>query len=287
MQRLERWVSPARLARALGLGESTLKRWIDQGRIPAAKTPGGHRRIRLAEVLHLLQGGGVPQAELAALGLTDRDEVSSRALAAVLGSESPERALTILEGLYAAGVRAAELADRWIAPAMQRVGRGWEAGRITITAEHRATGVMLRALYGLLRAQPVPSARAPDAVVAGLAGDPYLLAPLCVQLVLCESGLRATNFGPDTPATSLCDAITERRPAVVALSVSVPGTSGHDARVALAAACREAGSRLFVGGRGLVPDLLHDLAGAIGCRSLSEMERILRRPARVRTARSA
>lgn len=278
MQRLASYVSPARLARALGLGESTLKRWIDQGRIPAEKTPGGHRRIRLAVALRLLRGGDAPAADLAALGFTEPDETSPAALFAVLCSDAPELALPLLERLYATGVRVTELADRWIAPAMRRIGRGWESERIAVTTEHRATGLMLRALYGLQRAQPEAPARAPLAFIAGLSGDPYLLAPLCVQLALGELGFRTAGFGPDTPAASLCDAISERRPDVVALSFSVPGVSGQAAGAAVAAACRAAGTRLFVGGRGLAPDQARALTDAFWCQSLSDLARLTRRP---------
>lgn len=262
----------------MGLGESTLKRWVDQGKIRAEKTPGGHRRIRLAEVLRLLRAGEAPAADLALLGLAEQSDASPRTLAAMLCSDAPERALTLLEGLYAAGVRAPELADRWIAPAMRRIGRDWETGRVAVTTEHRATAVMLRALHGLLRAQPAPAAAAPLALVAGLSGDPYLLAPLCVQLALCEFGFRTTNFGPDTPPAALCDAIAERRPSLVALSSSVPEASERAARSGLAAACSTAGSRLFVGGRGLRADHVRGLPGAVWCRSLSDLQRISRRP---------
>lgn len=46
-------------ASALGVSASTLRRWTEQGRIRAARTPGGHRRFPLAEVrrVNALRGG--------------------------------------------------------------------------------------------------------------------------------------------------------------------------------------------------------------------------------------
>ncbi len=276
VQRLDRSVSPAQLARALGLGESTLKRWIDQGRVPAEKTPGGHRRIRLSDALHLLRAGVLPGADPCALGFTADDEASPETLAAVLCSGAPEGALRLLEDLFASGVGAAELADQWIAPAMQRVGHGWETKRISITGEHLATSILLRAAHGLLRALPAPPEGAPSALVAGLAHDPYLLAPLCVQLTLGEAGYAATNFGPDTPADALSEAIRECRPALVAVSFSVAETTGTGARLALVDACRASGSVLTVGGRGLRPDITSELGDAVWCRSMAELDRLAR-----------
>jgi methanogenic corrinoid protein MtbC1 len=159
---------------------------------------------------------------------------------------------------------------------MHALGHGWEAGSVSVTSEHRATSVMLRALHDLLRVQHVPSEAAPRAFVAGLSEDPYLLAPLCAQLVLVEAGFQATNFGPDTPPESLVAAVHAQQPALVALSFSVPESSGGRVRSALGAACRESGSALIVGGRGLRPDLVDDLGATAWCRSMTELDRMAR-----------
>ena len=43
-------ISPRQVARAIGVGESTLKRWCDRGLIPMLKTAGGHRRLAVSDV---------------------------------------------------------------------------------------------------------------------------------------------------------------------------------------------------------------------------------------------
>lgn len=287
MHRAERFISPAQLSRALGLGESTVKRWVDQGRIPAEKTPGGHRRIRMSDAVALLRRGDGKTVDPAELGFLADSEATPETLSRLLCSESPERAEALLEGLYGSGVGAAELADRWIAPAMAKVGHGWASGSLPVTGEHRATSAMLRALHALLRAGPAPAPDAPRAFVAGLSRDPYLLAPLCAQLVLGEAGLAATNFGPDTPPDGLEEAILQQRPLLVALSFSVaeaaPARSGPD----IGAACREVGSALIVGGRGLRPDLVDAIGATAWCRSMTELERMARHLATHRPPSSA
>lgn len=40
-------------AHLLGVHSDTLRRWTDEGKIPAIRTAGGHRRYRLADVLAL------------------------------------------------------------------------------------------------------------------------------------------------------------------------------------------------------------------------------------------
>lgn len=40
------WLTLGEAARFLGVAQSTIRKWSDQGRVPAFYTPGGHRRFR-------------------------------------------------------------------------------------------------------------------------------------------------------------------------------------------------------------------------------------------------
>ena len=57
-----RLLSPRELAEALGVSESSLKRWVDSGKIRAMKTDGGHRRIALTEAVRFVRDTGAPVA---------------------------------------------------------------------------------------------------------------------------------------------------------------------------------------------------------------------------------
>lgn len=50
------WLSLGRASKLLGVNESTLRRWADDGRLRSVRTPGGHRRFAPQELLRL-QGG--------------------------------------------------------------------------------------------------------------------------------------------------------------------------------------------------------------------------------------
>ena len=48
-------LSPKDLAQAIGVSESSIKRWVDNGEIQATKTAGGHRRIPISEAVRFLR----------------------------------------------------------------------------------------------------------------------------------------------------------------------------------------------------------------------------------------
>jgi excisionase family DNA binding protein len=70
------WLTLGQAARFLGVAQSTIRKWSDQGRVPAFYTPGGHRRYRRADLesFHDRSGpAGRPKAGPRVL-LVDDDE---------------------------------------------------------------------------------------------------------------------------------------------------------------------------------------------------------------------
>lgn len=271
MQPLDRSISPRTLARALGLGEATIKRWVDRGCIAAARTEGGHRRILLADATRFIRERGLAVVEPSALQLGSPVD-GPAALADVLCSCAVDRAAEMIECLYRAGVSASALCDDWIGPAMHGLGQAWSAGEIDVTYEHEATAQVGRAVGRLLADRRV-GCEQPLAVVAALSGDLHGLPCLCAELVLRDLDFRVRNFGASTPAEDLVQRLAVERPSLLVLSFSLRHGSLHEASLApLRRIAAELPCPTVIGGRGCTETLRAALGAAVWCRSMRELE---------------
>ena len=221
-------LSPADLARALGVGVSSVKRWVDGGAIRAGRTAGGHRRISLAEAIRFARAegsvvvepevlglGGDGGARLDALPQGDEDECLYEALL----EGSLERASGVLIALYLNGWSVARIVDGPLRESMHRVGRLWLEDESGIYREHLATDVATQSLSRLRSLLPTAPERA-LAVGGLLSGDRHLLAAVAAATVLQDEGLRSINLGADTPVESIILGAEELQADLVWLSLS-------------------------------------------------------------------
>ncbi len=56
------WLTLGQAAKYLGVAQSTIRKWSDQGRVPAFYTPGGHRRYKRGDLDRFLERSGPSSA---------------------------------------------------------------------------------------------------------------------------------------------------------------------------------------------------------------------------------
>ncbi|GAC1600398.1 MAG: hypothetical protein NVS3B20_21670 [Polyangiales bacterium] len=89
----ERFLSVSQVAKMFGVADVTIKSWVDSGRLLAARTVGGHRRISASSVVALLaeQGRAIP-VELAPAKpwtlLVSHDATVAKALRRAIGERA-------------------------------------------------------------------------------------------------------------------------------------------------------------------------------------------------------
>ena len=264
-------ISPRDLANAIGMSESSLKRWADRGLLSVTRTAGGHRRIRVKDAIRFVRERKLIISTPGALGLPGA--VSSGIESEPSGLDQPARldnsnkpfiqllergqgdlAEAYLVGRFLAGESIAGLGDQIIRPALEQLGHG-PHGAEEILMEHRATQVCMQAIEQM-RAMSCLEAPGFRAVGGGAAGNSYMLPSQLVAALIEESGGRAVNLGANTPIRALrCEAFSDDqgrgRADLVWLSVSEPLVNS-DEQAALAALindCTQARIHLMLGGR--------------------------------------
>ena len=218
--------TPRTLGDAIGVSQSSLKRWADKGLLNVEKTAGGHRRIGLEEALRFIRESGVTvvKPDLLGLGSEDfdvpEDDLSStERLYYALHSGDESRVRSLVLNHYLEGRPLHEIFDEDIQPAMARIGLLWHDDVSGITIEHRAHDICLQVLADLRFRLPRVFTKG-TAIGAAAPGDPYTLPTAMVSTALRSEGFSAVNLGPNLPIEALLDEAKKSKPVIAWLSVS-------------------------------------------------------------------
>lgn len=226
------------LSRASGIGVATLRAWEARyGRPAAMRLPSGHRRYDEADVRWLRR-----VAEALARGHRPSEVVrlSAAALTALLAAEpapdddgSPARWVALARGyesgrlvraLRASWERAGPVAffDQRLAPFLERLGREWADGALSIRHEHWVSQLLQDQLRAWRRGA---AARAPGQGRPGLLATPpgerHGLGIQMAAVVCAARRVRVRLLGEDTPLDEIVTAARECRARFVALGVSL------------------------------------------------------------------
>jgi excisionase family DNA binding protein len=201
-------VSPKELAQAIGVSESSLKRWADEGVLRAVRTPGGHRRIPVPEAVRFIRDTGSTLIRPDILGFADAlpatgepiEDLSGEVIGALL-TDDALGARQLLLGEFLAGRTVAALCDGPMRESMAYVGELWQHREDGVLIEHRATDIWIGVLQAIRSLLPIPGVAA-TATGGAPETDPYLLPSLMVDTVLAGVGYKTHNLGPETPITT-------------------------------------------------------------------------------------
>jgi excisionase family DNA binding protein len=250
-------LTPKELADAIGVSESSLRRWVDAGAIQTFRTVGGHRRIPMADALRFVRQSGSTVVRPELLGLSAMtghpDLAEAQAtdqLYESLSHGDAAGARQIIMSLYLANHSPAAIADGPVRSAMHRLGELWRHDQRGILIEHRGVDVAIGAITQLRQVLPPVPGDAPLALGGAVQGDPYLPPSILAALVLVDAGWREMNYGPNTPVGLLARAAEQHEGRLVWLTLSVPPDRAMRAQaLQLAKHLQARATTLVVGGR--------------------------------------
>lgn len=222
---MESVFTPRQVATALGVSESTIKRWVDSGRLRATKTLGGHRKLPLGAVVSFVRATGQEIEDPELLGLVSnaggldpeslQDELFNRL---VEGDEPGVRGIMIR--LYQNGLPISEIGDRLLSPAFRRIGELWAAGELEMHHERRSCTTVLAVLHEIRQWIAPPDPDAPLALCASPDAD-YAQTPLwLLEMTLLNAGWNTCPAGAGLPLDQVYSAVQLHRPRLVCLSAT-------------------------------------------------------------------
>jgi MerR family transcriptional regulator, light-induced transcriptional regulator len=225
--RVAQLVTPKQVAQAINVSESSLKRWCDRGLLKTVRTPGGHRRVAVADVVDFLRKSGQELVRPALLGLPSTTGEGTLAIArardqmrTALLAGDVELCRRIAFDLHLAGKSVSTICDSVLAESMREIGDRWSCDQAEVYQERRASTICLRLLSELRSSIPAPAEKQPLAIGGTPECDPYSLPTTMAETVLRQNGWRAQSLGSRLPFSTLVAAIRDLRPNLFWLSVS-------------------------------------------------------------------
>lgn len=218
-----RLITPRQLADAIGVSESSLKRWADAGKIEVTRTDGGHRRIAITEAVRFIRETKSAVVRPDLLGLPIAETNADAQLTQLLMDGNAAAVHAAIVARFLSGQSIAAICDGPLRAALTHLGTLWRHTSDGVMVEHRATAICIDAL-GMLRSLVTPARDAPVAVGGAPSEDPYIVPSMMCGAALAEAGMRTVNLGAESPLLVLAQAADKEHANLIWLSVSTEPT---------------------------------------------------------------
>lgn len=274
--------SPKQVARALGVSESTMKRWCDDGHIRTIRTAGGHRKVQTSDAIQFARKQGLTFVTPEILGLPPAGIEADPQTAALMLAEALLKGDDLLSrqlvlNLALNNQSLAGLFDNVIAQAFVEIGDRWACREADVYQERRGCDVILRILAEISATLASPSGTL-TAFGGTATGNSYSIQTAMAEIVLRDCGFSARSLGTGIPFESLVRAVHELRPDLFWLSAAFIADESEFliGMEALSAACREVKSAFVIGGRDLTSRLREQIPDATYCENMQQLTALAR-----------
>ncbi len=209
-----------RAAALTGVPEHTLRAWERRyDLLHPARTESGYRvygdadLARITAMHHLVEAGWSPRAaaEEVALGRYGDDGLDPYAelIQAAGGLDADRIARVVDDHLQHAPFEA--VVDHWLMPALERLGRAWAAGTVSVAGEHLVANIVSRRLHAIFDAAP-RRRHQPPVLVGAPPGVEHALGLLAFAVAIARTGLPTVYLGAQVPLDAWTDAAVRLRP---------------------------------------------------------------------------
>lgn len=169
-----------------------------------------------------------------AVNFVEKYSVQADAPAAKTGSETSlseaverglkEQAADLAKKMMAQGTSGMEILDDWVIPALDRVGQGYETGKLFLPQMLSAAGAAQSALAEVRAAMGGSSNSGKTVVVATVQGDVHDIGKNIAKVLLENYGYNVIDLGRDVPPQRVVEAVTSTGAKLAGLSALMTTT---------------------------------------------------------------
>jgi methanogenic corrinoid protein MtbC1 len=279
-----KWISPKNYALRVGVSESTVKRWCDQGMIECRFTFGGHRRISIVVDNEQFVGSNDLRLQanfskrLFTRKTTSLGKAKSQLMQSMIDGNTFDCFLMTRSALRRQR-NASEFFDNVLCPIMRELGRLWETGEIDVFQERQACSTMKLALAAIATPEPTNLSSQPLAIGATLEGNHYELGALSVHHTLQNFGWTSRYLGANLPLVSWLKACEHFLPKLAWISFSHSEHSESFLEACPKDRWRHLADRckIVLGGPGLTREVIESVPHAFHSNRVSDLIKYLNR----------
>jgi MerR family transcriptional regulator, light-induced transcriptional regulator len=203
------------------------------------------------------QGGQPPSRSARRAGTETVDLVAAAA------ALDPSAVTRLLDEHFAMG-SFEQVVDGWLMPELERLGRAWVEGEVSVAGEHMAAAAIQRRLSAAFDAAAALDSESSPLVLSGLpAGSRHELGILAFAAAARRQGLAVVHLGPDLPLQDWLTAAERHQPAAVVIAAPTLNDVASALQIVEGLTSRRV--PIAIGGRH--QDAVVEAAGRLGSRS--------------------
>jgi len=189
-------------------------------------------------------------------------------LATLLQGDQQAAGDAIEKGI-SAGMALSDLYLKVFAPALKRIGDLWSDGKISVAQEHLATQITLGEMEKLRSIHRARRRLTYRVLVACVEGEEHFVGVRMMADLFSLEGWAIDFLGPNVPTSTLVDMVDDRRPHLLALSVTMKHGVKQALRVVQLVKRLAVQPKILVGGNALVNNQLRQEKNS-GCAVASD-----------------
>ncbi len=192
--------TPPQIAKYFTVHESTIKRWIQSGKLPADQTVGGHYRVSKTQMNGFLSKyhEHVSSSYVLKRLLEQKQHTTERwrEYYQHLHNNDNIKAIGMLRLLYIQGYSLGEIFDTILNPTLEHIGREWQRDRLEIHMEHRMSFQVSQHLSELGNfIQETKKLKSREVVLACAPGNNHILPMFMGDIIFKKYGFKREVLG--------------------------------------------------------------------------------------------